>query len=143
MKRWAAPAAVAVVFVAASFIHIGRPFLRHREGICTQYAIMARNHVRLGVKQTRLASYEVAGPDLSLYGDWRQYCYPNRPVLSVVYTAVWFRLFGDAEAVLRLSLIVAALGSMVAFFKLVERLLDPRWAAPALALFALNPQIGR
>jgi hypothetical protein len=139
MKRWAAPAALSVLFVGALCIHIGRPFLRHREGVGTQYAIMARNHVRLGLANTRLASYEVSAPDLRVYPYWREYCYPNRPFLSVLLTAAWFRVFGDGEAVLRLSLIVAALGSIVAFWKLAERLLEPRWTLLATALFAFNP----
>jgi hypothetical protein len=139
MKRWAAPAAIVVVFAGALFIHIGRPFLRHREMVATQYAIMARNHVRLGLAKTRLASYEVSAPDLSVYPYWREYCYPNRPFLSVLITSLWFRLFGDGEAVLRLSLLLAALGSLVAFWKLAERIVDARWVVVATALFAFNP----
>jgi hypothetical protein len=139
VKRWAAPAAAVVVFAGALFIHVDRPFLRHREGVNTQYAIMARNHVRLGLAQTRLASYEVSAPDLSVYPYWREYCYPNRPFLSVLITAAWFRVFGDGEAVLRLSLLVAALGSVVAFWKLAERLLDPPWRGLATLLFMFNP----
>jgi hypothetical protein len=139
MKRWAAPAAIVVVFAGALFIHIGRPFLRHREMVATQYAIMARNHVRLGLAKTRLASYEVSAPDLSVYPYWREYCYPNRPFLSVLITSLWFRLFGDGEAVLRLSLLLAALGSLVAFWKLAERIVEPRWVGLATALFAFMP----
>jgi hypothetical protein len=139
MNRWAAPAAATVLFIGALFIHIGRPFLRHREGVDTQYAIMARNHVRLGFAKTCLASYEVSAPDLSVYPYWREYCYPNRPFLSVVITSLWFRLFGDGEAVLRLSLLVAALGSLVAFWKLAERVVEPRWLVLATTLFAFNP----
>jgi hypothetical protein len=139
MRRWAAPAAAAVLFAGALFIHIGRPFLRHREGVNTQYAIMARNHVRLGPAKTGLASYEVSAPDLSVYPYWREYCYPNRPFLSVLLTSLWFRIFGDGEAVLRLSLLVAALGSLVAFLKLAERIVEPRWVGLAVALFAFNP----
>jgi hypothetical protein len=139
MKRWATPVAVAVVFAAGALLHVGSPFLRHREGVGAQYAIMARNHVRLGYAATRLASYEVSAPDLSVYPYWREYCYPNRPFLSVLLTSLWFRVFGDAEAVLRLSLLVASLGAMLAFLKLAERILDPRWTGVAVALFALNP----
>jgi hypothetical protein len=139
MKRWAAPAAAALVFAGALFLHIGRPFLRHREGVGAQYAIMARNHVRLGPAKTQLASYEVSAPDLSVYPYWREYCYPNRPFLSVLLTSLWFRIFGDGEAVLRLSLLVAALGSIVAFWKLAEQIIEPRWVPLATALFAFNP----
>jgi hypothetical protein len=139
MKRWAIPAAVALVFAAGALVHVGRPFLRHREGVGAQYAIMARNHVRLGFAQTRLASYEVSAPDLSVYPYWREYCYPNRPFLSVLVTSLWIRVFGDGEAVLRLSLLVAALGALLAFLKLAERILESKWTGVALALFALNP----
>ena len=139
MKRWAAPAAIVVLFAAALFIHLGRPFLRHREMVASQYAIMARNHVRLGYAATRLASYEVSAPDLSVYPYWREYCYPNRPFLSVLITSLWFRIFGDGEAVLRLSLLLAALGSLFAFWKLAERIVEPRWVGLATAIFAFNP----
>jgi hypothetical protein len=139
MKPWVLPAAVAVLFAGGLFIHIGRPFLRHREGVGAQYAIMARNHVRLGYAQTRLASYEISAPETSVYRNWREYCYPNRTFLSVLITSIWFHLFGDGEAVLRLSLIVAALGAILAFLKLSERLIEPRWTGLATALFALNP----
>ncbi|HVE42357.1 MAG TPA: glycosyltransferase family 39 protein [Planctomycetota bacterium] len=139
MQRWAVPAAMVVLFVGMLFIHIGRPFLRHREMVASQYAIMARNHVRLGLAKTCLASYEVSAPDLSVYPYWREYCYPNRPFLSVLITSLWFRLFGDGEAVLRLSLMLAALGSIVAFWKLAERIVDARWVVLATALFAFNP----
>jgi len=139
MRRWAIPAAVAVVFAGALFIHIGRPFLRHREGVGAQYAIMARNHLRLGYAQTRGASYEISAPDPGVYPDWREYCYPNRPFLSVLITSVWFRVFGDGEAVLRVSLLLAALGALLAFLKLAERVVEPRWSGLATALFALNP----
>jgi len=139
MKQWAVPAAVAAVFVAALFINIGHPFLRHREAVGAVYATMARNHVRLGYSNTRLASYEVSAPNLTVYRDWRTYCYPNRTFLSVLITSVWFQLFGDGEAVLRLSLIAAALGALFAFVALASRLLDPKWVGVATALFALNP----
>jgi len=139
MRRWAAPAAVAAVFAAALFINIGRPFLRHREAVGAVYATMARNHVRLGYAQTRLASYEVSAPEIRVYSDWRTYCYPNRTFLSVLLTSLWFQMFGDGEAVLRLSLLVAALGSLAAFVALAGRLLDPKWTGVAAALFALNP----
>src|SRR5204862_1438005 len=59
--------------------------------------------------------------------------------LSVLITSVWFRIFGDGEAVLRVSLLLAALGALIAFLKLAERLVDPRWSGLATALFALNP----
>lgn len=139
MKRPAALAAVAVVFAGALCIHLGRPFLRHREAVGSQYAVMAWNHVRLGLSQTRLASYEVTAPDPALYENWREYCYPNRPFLSVLVTSAWFRLFGPGEEVLRLSLLAVALGALFAFYKLVERLLDARWTIPATAMLAFNP----
>ena len=139
MRRWAVPAAVAVVFTAALFINIGRPFLRHREAVGAVYATMARNHVRLGYTQTKLASYEISAPDPAVYPNWKEYCYPNRPFLSVLITSVWIRLFGDGEAVVRLSLLVAALGAFAAFVALAAKLLEPRWVGVAAALFALNP----
>ena len=139
MRRWAIPAAVAAVFTAALFINIGRPFLRHREAVGAVYATMARNHVRLGYAQTRLASYEISAPDASVYPDWKAYCYPNRTFLSVLLTSVWIHLFGDGEAVVRISLLIAALGALAAFVALAQRLLDPRWVGVATALFALNP----
>jgi hypothetical protein len=139
MRRWAPVAAVAAIFTAALFINIGRPFLRHREVVGAVYATMARNHVRLGYTQTRLASYEVSAPDVSVYPDWKAYCYPNRTFLSVLVTSVWIRLFGDSEAVVRVSLLVAALGALAAFVALARKLLDPRWIGIATALFALNP----
>ena len=40
------------IFAGVLFVKIDAPFLRHREGICTQYAIMAGNHVRLGYAKT-------------------------------------------------------------------------------------------
>src|ERR1051325_64830 len=138
MKRWVTPAAVAVVFAAGALVHVGSPFLRHREVVGAVYSSMARNHLRLGYSATRLASYEVSAPDLSVYPYWREYCYPNRTFLSVLITSLWFRVFGDGEAVLRLSLLVAALGSLLAFLKLAERILDPKWSVVALAIFALN-----
>jgi len=139
MRPWAVPAAVAAVFAAALFINIGRPFLRHREVVGAVYASMARNHVRLGYAQTRLASYEVSAPDLSVYPNWKQYCYPNRTFLSVLITSLWIRGFGDGEAVVRFSLLIAALGALAAFVALARKLLDPRWVGTAAALFALNP----
>jgi len=72
MTRWGPVAAVAAIFTAALFINIGRPFLRHREVVGAVYATMARNHVRLGYSQTRLASYEVSAPDLSVYPNWKE-----------------------------------------------------------------------
>lgn len=139
MKTRTALAIVGLLFVAALFVGIGSPFTRHREGICTQYAIMAQNHVALGFGQTRFASYEIAAIDPAIYDQWRAYCYPNRPFLSVVVTSLWFRIFGDAEWVLRLSLIVAALGSWLAFVALASKLVDPARVPLAAALFAFNP----
>jgi len=95
--------------------------------------------VRLGLGQTRLASYEVGAPHLDQYPEWRAYCYPNHPFLSVLVTSMWFRVFGNGEAVLRFSLIVVSLGSLFAFLKLAERRFDARWAAVATALFAFTP----
>jgi len=130
---------IGVLFVAVQFVGIHRPFLRHREGIATQYALMAENHVRLGYGRTKFASYETAAVDPALYGDWRKYCYPNRPFLSVVATSIWFQVFGDREWVLRLSLIVVGLGAWIAFVALARKLLDPKGVPWAAALFALNP----
>lgn len=139
LKPRAILVAIGVLFVAGQLVGITHPFLRHREGVCTQYALMAGSHVRLGYGQTRLASYETAAIDPALYGDWRQYCYPNRPFLSVLVTSLWFQVFGDAEWVLRLSLIAVSLGAWLAFVALARKLLDPKGVPWAAALFALNP----
>jgi hypothetical protein len=138
-RPWAGPAAVAAVFAGALLIGLDSPFLRHREVVCAYYANLARNAVRHGYGTTRLGLFEVAGPDLAVYDDWRRYAYPNRPPVSVLITSLWFHVFGDREAVMRLSLIAASLGTLGAFFALARRLLEPRWAAAALAVFALNP----
>lgn len=139
MKTRTALAIIGLLFTAALFVKIGSPFTRHREGICTQYALMAQNHVALGYGQTRFASYEMAAIDPAMYDNWRAYSYPNRPFLSVVATSVWFRLFGDGEGVLRLSLIVAALGAWLAFVALARKLVDQARVPLAAALFAFNP----
>ena len=71
MKSRVMLAASAVLFVAPLVVRIDRPFLGHREGVCTQYAIMAQTHLRLGYGQTRLASYEGADIDPALVENWR------------------------------------------------------------------------
>lgn len=130
---------VAVIFAAPLLACLGGPFLRHREGILAQYAIMSRNHLRIGYGETRLGLYEVSAPDVSVYGDWRKYCYPNRPAVSVLVTSFWFLALGDAEWVLRLSLLAAALGTLAGFWALARRLLGNRWGLVALAAFGFNP----
>ncbi len=139
MKKHAPALLIAGLFAAPHLATVSGPFLRHREGILAQYGIMARNQVRLGWSETRLGLYEVSAPDVSVYGDWRRYEYPNRPFLSVFLTSLWFAAFGDGEAVIRLSLLAAALGTMAGFWALARRMLGDRWAIVALAAFAFNP----
>ncbi|HLY11531.1 MAG TPA: glycosyltransferase family 39 protein [Planctomycetota bacterium] len=139
MNRRIAIAAVPILFAAALLYRIDAPFLRHRESVPAYFANAARNHVRLGLGQTRLGMIEISSPDPDVYPNWRAYFYPNRPFVSALVTSGWFRLFGVSEAVMRLSLIAASLGALFAFLKLVERLIDPKWAPLALAFFALNP----
>ncbi|MBI3855828.1 MAG: glycosyltransferase family 39 protein [Planctomycetes bacterium] len=134
MKSWKGAAAIGLVFAAALFVKIDAPFLRHREVVGAYFAVLARNQVRLG-------SYEVScpRPDSGVYPDWRIYAYANRPFVGTFVTSLWFRIFGDREWVVRLSLIFASLGSLFAFFKLAERLLDADSVVPATALFAFTP----
>lgn len=139
MKLRSVPWTVGALFVAAHLPWIGEPFLRHREGVCAQYAVMARNSARLGYATTRFGLLETSSPDLSVYEDWRRYFYPNRPAVSVLATSLWFRAFGDGEWVLRLSLLAASLGTLAAFHALARRIMDARGSAVALAAFAFNP----
>ncbi len=136
MKAWAA---IAALFTAGLLVGIDRPFLRHREGVPAYFAGVARNAVREGTVKTRLGFLETSSPDLSVYGEWRDYYYPNRPFLSVWITSLWFRAFGWGEWVIRLSLIAAALGTLAAFLALARRLLGDRWAVVAAAFLAFNP----
>jgi hypothetical protein len=138
-RRALAPLALAIVFAAPLLATMGGPFLRHREGIGATFGVLSRNYLRIGYAETRLGLYEVSAPDLSVYGDWRKYCYPNRPVVSVLVTSFWFLALGDAEWVLRLSLLAAALGTLAGFWALACRLLGDRWGLVALAAFAFNP----
>jgi hypothetical protein len=131
--------ALAILFIGALFINVHRPFLRHREAVCSAYAVLARNHVRLGYAETRLGLYEISASDPSVYGEWRRYGYPNRPALSVFVTSLWFHLLGDREWVLRLSLIAVALGTVASFAALARRILAPPWVWVAIAAFAFNP----
>lgn len=139
MSRRAALIAVPVLFVAGLLYHVHEPFVRHRDAVPAYFATAARNHVRLGLGQTKLGMVEISSPDPRVYPDWRAYYYPNRPFLAAVATSVWFRLFGDSELVMRLSLIAVSLGSLVAFLKLAERLVSERWVPLAFAAFALHP----
>lgn len=139
MRRVPCLAVVQTVFAGGLLINIGAPFLRHHESVDTQYATMARNQVRLGYRATRLGSYTISAPDERVYSDWRLYVYPNRPPLSVFVTSLWFRVFGDAEWVLRLSLIAVGLGTLTAFAALARKLLTERWKGIALAAFAFFP----
>jgi hypothetical protein len=139
MKRFLPVGVILGLFTGVLFIRIGSPFLRHHESVNAQYATMARNQVRLGYAATRLGLYGVSAPDEKVYPDWRIYGYPNRPPLSVFVTSVWFHLLGDGEWVLRLSLIVVALGTLVSFAALMRSLLDGRWAWVAVAACAFIP----
>ena len=133
-------AAVAALFVVALLVNLDAPFVRHREGVGAFYATLARNHVRAGLGVTRGANLETSAPDLAVYGeDWRRYVYPNRPPLSALATAAWFAVFGASEAVLRLSLIAAGLGALLAFRALAGRLAPPREALLATGIFAFMP----
>jgi hypothetical protein len=139
MRERATFVLIGAIFVGALLVGIGGPFLRHREVCGTYFSVLARNQVRLGYGATRLGSYEVSSPDLGAYPDWRIYAYANRPFVSTFVTSLWFRVFGDREWVLRLSLIAASLGTLAAFVLLARRILDPPWVVPATALFAFNP----
>lgn len=139
MRRFLAPSVVAVLFAAPLLATLDGPFLRHREGIGATFGVLSRNYLRIGYAETRLGLYEVSAPDLSVFGDWRKYCYPNRPVLSVLVTSFWFLALGDKEWVLRLSLLAAALGTLAGFWALARRLLGDRGGLVALAAFAFNP----
>lgn len=136
-------AAVAFVFAVALLVHLRAPFVRHGESVGAHYAVMARNHVRHGFGVTRGANLEVSSPDLSVYrGEVLRYVYPNRPPVSVLVTAAWFALFGASEAVLRLSLIAASLGALLAFHAAARRLAPPREALLATGVFAFMPLYG-
>lgn len=139
MRERTALVLIGAVFVGALLVGIGGPFLRHRDVCGTYFSVLARNQVRLGYAATRLGSYEISAPDPSVYPDWHVYAYANRPFVSTFVTSLWFRVFGDREWVLRLSLIAASLGSLAAFALLARKLLDPPWVIPATAIFAFNP----
>jgi hypothetical protein len=139
MSRHAPVLIVAALFAVPVLATLGGPFLRHREGVPAAFSTWARNHVRLGWRETRLGIFEVSAPDVSVYGHWRRYAYPNRPFLSVFVSSLWSLALGESEWVIRLSLLAAALGTLAGFWALARRILGDCWGAVALAAFALNP----
>lgn len=130
---------IGVLFAGTCCIGLTRPFLRHQEAVIGRYGSYARNFARMGVWESRFGMIQVSAPDMTVFGDWRDHYYPQRPALSAVLLGFWSRLFGDGEASLRLSLILVGWASILLFHALARRLLPEPWDLVAVALFALNP----
>jgi predicted membrane-bound mannosyltransferase len=128
-----------VVFAGTCSIGLTRPFLRHQEAVVARYGSYARNFARMGVWESRFGMIQVNAPDMSVFGDWRDHYYPQRPALSAILLSFWTRIFGDGEASLRASLILVGWASILLFHALARRLLPEPWDLIATVLFALNP----
>jgi mannosyltransferase len=59
--------------------------------------------------------------------------------LHYIVLKLWTSLAGTSEVALRLPSLVAAVASLIVFYRLVGRLFDPRVAQVATVLLALNP----
>jgi hypothetical protein len=138
-RRWLVLGILGVVFAGTCSIGLTRPFLRHQEAVIGRYGSYARNFARMGVWESRFGMVQVSAPDMSVFGDWRDHYYPQRPALSAVLLSFWTRIFGDGEASLRVSLILVGWASILLFHLLARRLLPEPWDMVATALFALNP----
>ena len=138
-RRWLLLGILAVLFAGACSVGLTGPFLRHQEAVVGRYGSYARNFARMGVWESRFGMIQVNAPDMSVFGDWRDYYYPQRPALSAVLLSFWTRLFGDGEASLRGSLILVGWCSILLFHALARRLLPEPWDLAATALYGLNP----
>lgn len=138
-RRWLLLGILGILFAGTCSIGLTRPFLRHQEAVLGRYGSYARNFARMGVWESRFGMIQVNAPDMSVFGDWRDHYYPQRPALSAVLLSFWTRVFGDGEASLRVSLILVGWASILLFHALVRRLLPEPWDLAATALFALNP----
>lgn len=116
-----------------------QPFLRHREGICATHAVHARNHVIFGLGITKGGNLELGGTDLSVYEDYRDDFYANRPAVSVLGPSTFFWVLGWKEWVYRLNLIVVGLLSILVYSGVARRLLPAPWDLVAVYIFALMP----
>jgi hypothetical protein len=139
MKRAAVVGTLCAAYAGMASIHLAAPYFRHHEGICAAHSVHARNHLVHGVSATRLGNLELGGTDLSVYEDWRDDFYPNRPPLSILGPAVFFAAFGPHEGVFRLNLILVGVATLLVFSGIARRLLAAPWDLVATGLFALAP----
>lgn len=138
-RRWILLGIIGLLYASACSVNLTIPFLRHQETVIARYGSFARNFERMGYGETRFGMVLVTAPDMSVFGDWREHYYPQRPPLSAVLLSGWTRLFGESEASLRVSLILLGCGSILLFHALARRLLPGAPSLVATALFALNP----
>lgn len=132
-------ALICAIYASACLVHVTSPFLRHQESVIARYASFARNFARLGCLETRFTMLLVNCPDMTVFGDWQEHLYPQRPPISAIALSLWVRVLGDAEWVIRVNLIVVGIATIVAFYLVAVKLLDGRWALLGTAVFALNP----
>jgi hypothetical protein len=128
-----------VLYASIASIGLTRPFLRHHEGICATHSVHARNHVLFGLATTRGGLLELGGTDLSVYDDWRDEFYPNRPAVSILGPAVFFWALGPREWVFRLNLIVVGCLSILVYSGIARRLLPSPWDVVGVMIMSLMP----
>jgi hypothetical protein len=131
--------AACALYACIASIGLDRPFLRRHEGICATHSVHARNHVQFGLGTTRAGLLELGGTDLSVYDDWRDEFYPNRPTLSILGPALFFRMLGVREWVFRLNLILVGCLTILVYSGVARRLLPAPWDLVGVITLALMP----
>lgn len=139
VKRAFLIGAACLLYASIASIGLARPFLRHHEGICATHSVHARNHVQFGLGTTKGGLLELGGTDLSVYDDWRDEFYPNRPTVSILGPALFFRVLGFREWVFRLNLIVVGCLTLLAYSGIARRLLPAPWDVVGVMTLALMP----
>ncbi|MBV8879442.1 MAG: glycosyltransferase family 39 protein, partial [Planctomycetaceae bacterium] len=96
-------------------------------------------HVIFGLAATKGGLLELGGTDLSVYDDYRDEFYPNRPTISILGPALFIKVFGWREWVFRLNLILVGCLSILVYAGVARRLLQPPWDLVGVYILALMP----
>lgn len=120
-------------------VGITRPFLRHHEGVGTEFGKHARNHLKFGLGKTLGLRLDVSGPSLEPYECYRDQFYSHHPPLPPLLLAGVFALVGVSEAAFRGFLIAGSVLALLLFRRLAARVLRPPHDRLATACFAFLP----
>ena len=126
---------VTLIAFLVLLIGINRPLGGQHDWNSVFFGNAARNHLRLGLLQTKLGVVTNVNPQAS---ETLSY-YTHHPILMPLILAAGMKIFGITDWVIRIIPVISATALIYFLFKLTQRLWDTRTALITAFLLTVSP----